>query len=83
MFNRSLLLESMICSSLIVNVLANAALRPFFKDVGCVTVGKSCSISYSHLLDYLFPLPLSLTLFMFFQSINGKYTLEVHFKSKC
>jgi len=49
----------MICSLLIVNVLANAPLRPVLKDVGSVTAGNSSSISYSHLLDYLFPLPLS------------------------
>jgi hypothetical protein len=82
LFNRSLLSESMICSSVIVNVLANAPLRPVFKDVGSSTAGNSCSISYSHLLDYLFPLPLSLTLFMFFQSTNRKDTLQVHLKSK-
>ncbi len=62
------------------NVLANAPLqldvaklrklRPVFKDVGSVTAGNSSSIGYNHLLDYLFPLPLSLTLFMFFQSTN-------------
>jgi acetyl-CoA acetyltransferase len=45
--------------------LANAPLRPVFKDVGSVTAGNSSSIRYSHLLDYLFPLPLSLTLFIF------------------
>ncbi len=91
LFHWSLQSESMICSLLIVNVLANAPLqldaaklrklRPVFKDSGSVTAGNSSSIRYSHLLDYLFPLPLSLTLFMFFQSTNWKDTFQLHFKS--
>jgi len=74
----------MICSLLIVNVFTNAPLQldaaklrklwPVFKDVSSVTAGNSSSIRYSHLLDYLFPLPLSLTLFMFFQSTLKGYT---------